>query len=208
MTFLVNNSPLAGKEGKNITSAKIAERLHTQLETDVSLRVEPTDSPDAWIVSGRGELHLSILIENMRREGFELQISKPQVIQKEIDGKLYEPVEQVQMDIPDEYTGAIMESIGERKGEMIDMINHGNGQVRLLFKVPSRGLLGYATEFMSLTRGYGILNHSFSNYEPVVKGYVGGRRQGVLVSLESGKASNYGILHLEDRGVISIGRAD
>lgn len=204
MTFLVNNSPFAGKEGKYITSAKIEERLKTQLETDVSLRVDPTDSPDAWVVSGRGELHLSILIENMRREGFELQISKPQVIQKEIDGKLCEPVEQVQIDIPEEYTGAIMESVGERKGEMIDMINHGNGQVRLLFKMPSRGLLGYSTEFMSLTRGYGILNHTFSDYEPVIKGYVGGRRQGVLVSLENGKVSTYGILHLEDRGVIFV----
>src|SRR5690625_832407 len=204
MTFLVNNSPFAGKEGKYITSAKIEERLKTQLETDVSLRVEPTDSPDAWTVSGRGELHLSILIENMRREGFELQISKPQVIQKEIDGKLCEPVEQVQIDIPEEYTGAIMESVGERKGEMLDMINHGNGQVRLLFKMPSRGLLGYATDFMSLTRGYGILNHTFSDYEPVIKGYVGGLRQGVLVSLENGKATAYGILHLEDRGVIFV----
>lgn len=204
MTFLVNNSPFAGKEGKYITSAKIEERLKTQLETDVSLRVEPTDSPDAWIVSGRGELHLSILIENMRREGFELQISKPQVILKEIDGKTCEPMERVQIDVPEEYTGSVMESIGERKGEMLDMINHGNGQVRLIFKVPSRGLLGYSTEFMSQTRGYGILNHTFSDYEPVVKGFVGGRRQGVLVALENGKASAYGILHLEDRGTIFV----
>ncbi len=204
MTFLVNNSPFAGKEGKYITSAKIEERLKTQLETDVSLRVESTASPDAWTVSGRGELHLSVLIENMRREGYELQISKPQVIQKEIDGKLCEPMENVQIDIPNEYTGAIMESIGERKGEMADMTHYGNDQVRLLFKVPSRGLLGYSTEFMSLTRGYGILNHSFSQYEPVVKGYVGGRRQGVLVSLDNGKASTYSILHLEDRGVIFV----
>ena len=204
MTFLVNNSPFAGREGKYITSAKIEERLKTQLETDVSLRVDPTDSPDAWIVSGRGELHLSILIENMRREGYELQISKPQVILKEIDGKTCEPMERVQIDVPEEYTGAVMESIGERKGEMLDMINHGNGQVRLIFKVPSRGLLGYTTEFMSQTRGYGILNHTFSDYEPVVKGFVGGRRQGVLVALENGKASTYGILHLEDRGTIFI----
>lgn len=204
MTFLVNNSPFAGREGKYITSAKIEERLKTQLETDVSLRVDPTDSPDAWIVSGRGELHLSILIENMRREGYELQISKPQVILKEIDGKTCEPMERVQIDVPEEYTGAVMESIGERKGEMLDMINHGNGQVRLIFKVPSRGLLGYTTEFMSQTRGYGILNHTFSDYEPVIKGFVGGRRQGVLVALENGKASTYGILHLEDRGTIFI----
>ena len=204
MTFLVNNSPFAGKEGKFITSAKIEERLKTQLETDVSLRVEPTDSPDAWVVSGRGELHLSILIENMRREGYELQISKPQVIVKEIDGVKSEPIESVQIDVPEEYTGAVMESIGERKGEMLDMVNQGNGQVRLLFNVPSRGLLGYATEFMSQTRGYGILNHTFSHFGPLVKGYVGGRRQGVLVALENGKTSAYGILHLEDRGTIFL----
>ena len=204
MTFLVNNSPFAGKEGDYITSAKIEERLNTQLETDVSLRVDPTASPDAWIVSGRGELHLSILIENMRREGYELQISKPQVIIKEIDGKQCEPIEEVQIDIPDEFTGTIMESIGERKGEMLDMVNDGNGQVRLTFHVPSRGLLGYATEFMSQTRGYGIINHTFSHYGPLVKDYVSGRREGALVALENGKTSAYGILHLEDRGTIFL----
>ncbi|MYL61030.1 translational GTPase TypA, partial [Virgibacillus halodenitrificans] len=202
MTFVVNNSPFAGREGKYITSRKIEERLLKQLETDVSLRVEPTESPDAWIVSGRGELHLSILIENMRREGYELQLSKPQVIIKEIDGVKCEPVERVQVDVPEEYTGPIMESLGARKGEMLDMVNQGNGQVRLEFKVPSRGLIGYSTEFMSQTRGYGIINHSFEAYEPLIKGQVGGRRQGVLVGLENGKASTYGIMQLEDRGVI------
>src|SRR5699024_478558 len=204
MTFVVNNSPFVGKEGMHITSSKIEERLLTQLETDVSLRVDPTDSPDAWTVSGRGELHLSILIENMRREGCELQISKPQVIIKEIDGKQHEPVEEVQIDVPEEFTGHVMESLGERKGEMVDMINQGNGQVRILFKVPSRGLLGYTTEFMSQTRGYGIINHTFSGYAPVASGYTGGRREGVLVSLENGKATAYGILHLEDRGTIFV----
>ncbi|SDD08646.1 GTP-binding protein [Terribacillus halophilus] len=204
MTFLVNNSPFAGKEGKYITSRKIEERLLNQLETDVSLRVEPTDSPDAWTVSGRGELHLSILIENMRREGYELQLSKPQVILKEIDGKTCEPVERVQADVPEEYTGAVMESLGSRKGEMVDMINQGNGQVRLEFRVPSRGLIGYSTEFMSQTRGFGILNHTFDGYEPVVAGQVGGRSKGVLVALEQGKASTYGIMKLEDRGVIFV----
>lgn len=204
MTFLVNNSPFAGKEGKYITSRRIEERLMKQLETDVSLRVEPTESPDAWIVSGRGELHLSILIENMRREGFELQLSKPKVIIKEIDGVSCEPVERVQVDIPEEYTGGVMESLGARKGEMLDMVNHGNGQVRIDFKVPSRGLLGYTTEFMSQTHGYGILNHTFDSYEPVYKGYVGGRREGVLVALENGKATTYGIMQLEDRGVIFV----
>lgn len=204
MTFLVNNSPFAGREGKYITSRKIEERLLKQLETDVSLRVDPTASPDAWTVSGRGELHLSILIENMRREGFELQLSQPQVIIKEVDGVKCEPVERVQVDVPEEYTGAVMESLGERKGEMVDMVNHGNGQVRIDFKVPSRGLLGYTTEFMSQTRGYGIINHTFDTYEPVIKGQVGGRREGVLVALENGKASTYGIMGLEDRGTIFV----
>ncbi|WP_067726328.1 translational GTPase TypA [Oceanobacillus damuensis] len=204
MTFLVNNSPFAGREGKYITSRKIEERLLKQLETDVSLRVDPTDSPDAWTVSGRGELHLSILIENMRREGYEIQLSKPQVIIKEIDGVKCEPVERVQVDVPEEYTGAVMESLGERKGEMLDMVNHGNGQVRIEFKVPSRGLLGYSTEFMSQTRGYGILNHTFDAYEPLIKGQVGGRREGVLVAQENGKASTYGIMGLEDRGIIFV----
>ncbi|AIF65501.1 translational GTPase TypA [Terribacillus saccharophilus] len=204
MTFLVNNSPFAGKEGKYITSRKIEERLLNQLETDVSLRVDPTDSPDAWTVSGRGELHLSILIENMRREGYELQLSKPQVILKEIDGKMCEPVERVQADVPEDYTGAVMESLGSRKGEMVDMINQGNGQVRLEFRVPSRGLIGYSTEFMSQTRGFGILNHTFDGYEPVIAGQVGGRAKGVLVALEQGKASTYGIMKLEDRGIIFV----
>jgi len=204
MTFLVNNSPFAGREGKHVTARKIEERLRLQLETDVSLRVEPTDSPDAWIVSGRGELHLSILIENMRREGFELQVSKPEVIMKEIDGVMCEPVERVQIDIPEEYTGAIMESLGARKGEMVDMINNGSGQVRLIFLVPARGLIGYRTEFMSLTRGYGILNHSFDSYQPVIAGQIGCRHQGVLISMETGKATAYGIMQVEDRGVIFI----
>jgi GTP-binding protein len=204
MTFLVNNSPFAGREGKYVTARKLEERLRTQLETDVSLRVENTDSPDAWIVSGRGELHLSILIENLRREGYELQVSKPEVIMKEIDGVLCEPIERVIIDIPEEYTGAIMESIGMRKGELVDMIHNENGQVRLIFMVPSRGLIGYRTEFMSLTRGYGILNHSFDHYAPAQRGQVGGRRQGVLISMETGKATAYGIMQVEDRGTIFV----
>ncbi|WP_153126492.1 translational GTPase TypA [Peribacillus tepidiphilus] len=204
MTFLVNNSPFAGREGKYVTARKIEERLRLQLQTDVSLRVEETDSPDAWIVSGRGELHLSILIENMRREGYELQVSKPEVIVREIDGVRCEPVERVQIDVPEEHTGAIMESIGARKGEMVDMINNGNGQVRLIFLVPARGLIGYSTEFLTLTRGYGILNHTFDSYQPMAPGQVGGRRQGVLVSMENGKATQYGIMQVEDRGVIFI----
>lgn len=204
MTFLVNNSPFAGREGKYLTSRKIEERLRSQLQTDVSLRVENTDSPDAWIVSGRGELHLSILIENMRREGYELQVSKPEVIVKDIDGVRCEPVERVQIDVPEEHTGAVMESIGARKGEMLDMINNGTGQVRLIFNVPARGLIGYTTEFLTLTRGYGIINHTFDSYQPMQPGQVGGRHQGVLVSMESGKASTYGIMQVEDRGIIFL----
>ncbi|MFE7152594.1 translational GTPase TypA, partial [Heyndrickxia sporothermodurans] len=204
MTFIVNNSPFAGREGKYITSRKIEERLRAQLQTDVSLRVENTDSPDAWIVSGRGELHLSILIENMRREGFELQVSKPSVIVKEIDGVKCEPIERVQIDIPEEYTGSIIESLGSRKGEMLDMVNNGNGQVRLIFNVPARGLIGYSTDFMTLTRGYGIINHTFDSYQPMQPGRVGGRHQGVLVSMETGKASTYGIMQIEDRGTIFV----
>jgi len=204
MTFAVNNSPFAGREGKYLTARKIEERLMAQLQTDVSLRVENTDSPDAWIVSGRGELHLSILIENMRREGYELQVSKPEVIVKEIDGVRCEPIERVQIDVPEEHTGAIMESLGARKGELLDMINNGNGQVRLIFNVPARGLIGYTTEFLTLTRGYGIINHSFDSYQPMAPGQVGGRRQGVLVSMETGKASTYGIMQVEDRGTIFV----
>jgi GTP-binding protein len=204
MTFAVNNSPFAGREGKYLTSRKIEERLQAQLQTDVSLRVENTDSPDAWIVSGRGELHLSILIENMRREGYELQVSKPEVIVREIDGVRCEPIERVQIDVPEEHTGSVMESLGARKGEMLDMINNGSGQVRLIFNVPARGLIGYTTEFLTLTRGYGIINHTFDSYQPMAQGQVGGRHQGVLVSMESGKASTYGIMQVEDRGTIFV----
>ncbi|WP_108209762.1 translational GTPase TypA [Geobacillus icigianus] len=204
MTFLVNNSPFAGREGKYVTARKLEERLRTQLETDVSLRVEPTESPDAWIVSGRGELHLAILIESMRREGYELQVSKPEVIVKDIDGVRCEPIERVVIDIPEEYTGAIMESLGSRKGELVDMVHGDNGQVRLVFHVPSRGLIGYRSEFLSLTRGYGILNHSFDHYAPLHPGAIGGRRQGVLVSMETGKATAYSIMQLEDRGTIFV----
>lgn len=204
MTFLVNNSPFAGREGKFVTARKLEERLKQQLETDVSLRVEDTDSPDAWIVSGRGELHLSILIENMRREGYELQVSKPQVIIKEIDGVKCEPVERVQVDVPEEYVGAVIESLGHRKGEMMDMTNNGNGQTRLIFMVPSRGLIGYTTEFMSITKGYGIINHSFDSYQPVVPGRVGGRHNGALVSMETGKATTYGMMQIEDRGTLFV----
>ncbi|AID43114.1 translational GTPase TypA [Staphylococcus xylosus] len=201
MTFRVNNSPFAGREGDYVTSRQIQERLDQQLETDVSLKVTQTDSPDKWIVAGRGELHLSILIENMRREGFELQVSKPQVILREIDGVKCEPFERVQCEVPQEYTGAVIESLGQRKGEMLDMVTTDNGLTRIIFMVPARGLIGYTTEFMSQTRGYGIINHTFEEFKPRVKGRIGGRRNGALVSLDTGKASSYALMGLEDRGI-------
>lgn len=201
MTFRVNNSPFAGREGQFVTARQIQERLDNQLETDVSLKVTPTDSPDAWTVAGRGELHLSILIENMRREGFELQVSKPQVILKDIDGELHEPFERVQAEVPEEYAGSVIESLGQRKGEMVDMTTTDNGLTRLIFNVPARGLIGYTTEFMSMTRGYGIINHTFDKFRPRIKGRIGGRRNGVLVSMDQGSASEYAILGLEDRGI-------
>lgn len=204
MTFVVNNSPFAGQEGKWVTSRKLQERLFKEVETDVSLRVEETDNPDAFIVSGRGELHLSILIENMRREGFELQVSKPEVIVKEIDGVQMEPMEMLYIDVPEESMGNVMESLGTRRAEMQDMVNTGTGQVRLEFLIPSRGLIGYSTEFLTLTHGYGVMNHAFDRYAPIVQSDVGGRRQGVLVSIESGQATTYGMLAVEDRGIMFV----
>lgn len=204
MTFLVNNSPFAGREGKWVTARKLEERLNLQLQTDVSLRVDPTDSPDQWVVSGRGELHLSILIENMRREGYELQVSRPEVIIKEIDGKMCEPFELVQIDTPEDYMGSIIENLGQRKAEMKDMVHTGNGQVRLTFLAPARGLIGFTNEFLSMTRGYGILNHTFDQYMPMIEGSAGERRNGALVSMENGSATTYSIMGLEDRGVIFV----
>ncbi|RUT36405.1 translational GTPase TypA [Paenibacillus zeisoli] len=204
MTFLVNNSPFAGREGKWVTSRKIRERLMKELETDVSLRVDETDSPDAFIVSGRGELHLGILIENMRREGYELQVSKPEVIVREIDGTKMEPIERLMIDVPEESMGAVMESLGSRKAEMVNMINNGSGQVRLEFLIPARGLIGYRTHFLTLTRGYGIMNHAFDSYGPLHGGQVGGRHEGVLVSSENGVSTLYGILSIEDRGILFV----
>ncbi|HDI0835105.1 TPA: translational GTPase TypA [Staphylococcus aureus] len=201
MTFKVNNSPFAGREGDFVTARQIQERLNQQLETDVSLKVSNTDSPDTWVVAGRGELHLSILIENMRREGYELQVSKPQVIIKEIDGVMCEPFERVQCEVPKENAGAVIESLGARKGEMVDMTTTDNGLTRLIFNVPARGMIGYTTEFMSMTRGYGIINHTFEEFRPRIKAQIGGRRNGALISMDQGSASTYAILGLEDRGV-------
>ncbi|AMB97080.1 translational GTPase TypA [Aerococcus urinaeequi] len=204
MTFLTNDSPFAGQEGKHVTSRKLEERLRYELHTDVSLRVDNTESPDAWIVSGRGELHLSILIENMRREGYELQVSRPEVIIRNIDGVKSEPFELVQIDTPEEYQGSIIDALNQRRGTMVDMISTGLGTTRLTYHVPARGMIGFTTYFMSLTHGYGILNHTFDHYAPYINEPIGGRRNGALVSTDTGKATTYGIMQVEDRGTIFV----
>lgn len=205
MTFLANDSPFAGREGKLVTARKIEDRLKQQLQTDVSLRVEDSDQAGAWIVSGRGELHLSILVEEMRREGFELQLSRPEVIYQEVDGQLCEPFELVQIDTPDAYVGSIIDSLAQRKGEMQNMESTGNGQTRLTFLTPSRGLIGYNSEFMSQTGGYGIMNHTFEKYLPVIRNWEPGRRSGALVSINQGPSTTYSLQSVEDRGQLFIG---
>ena len=208
MTFRTNDSPFAGREGKFVTARQLEDRLRRELHTDVSLRVDDTDEAGAWLVSGRGELHLSILIETLRREGFELQVSRPQVIFKEIDGVESEPFEAVQIDTPDEYSGSVIDSLNQRKGEMRNMEPTGTGTTRMEWLVPSRGLIGYSTEFMSLTRGYGIYNHTFETYAPVVKNWNPGRRNGTLVSINQGQATTYAIMGVEDRGIMFIHPGD
>ncbi|MCR8969256.1 translational GTPase TypA [Facklamia sp. 7083-14-GEN3] len=204
MNFLTNNSPFAGREGKYVTARNLEDRLMQELHTDVSLNVIPTDSPDTFRVAGRGELHLSILIENMRRQGYEFQVSRPQVIIREIDGVKSEPFERLQIDTPEEYMGGIIEAISNRRGEMADMVHSGNGQIRLVFSIPARGLIGFSTEFMSLTRGYGIMNHTYDEYRPMINVELGQRRNGTLVSIDSGQATTYSIMNLEDRGTIFV----
>jgi GTP-binding protein len=202
MTFGVNNSPFAGREGKFVTARKLEERLMKETQRDVSLRVRVNDT-ESWIVSGRGELHLSILIENMRREGYELQVSKPEVIIKEIDGVKCEPYEDLQLEVPQDNVGTVIEALGTRGGIMDNMTNKEN-IVRLNYTIPSRGLIGFMTDFMTMTKGYGIINHTFKEYMPIADAVVGERSQGVLVSMENGKASAYGLGQLEDRGVMFI----
>ena len=202
MTFGVNSSPFAGREGKFVTARKLEERLMKETQRDVSLRVRQNDT-ESWIVSGRGELHLSILIENMRREGFEMQVSKPEVIVKEKDGVLCEPYEDLQLEVPEDSVGSVIESLGTRGANMINMTNVQN-QVRLNYEIPSRGLIGFMTDFMTMTKGYGIINHTFKEYMPMADAVVGERKLGVLVSMENGKASSYGLGQLEDRGVMFI----
>jgi len=202
MSFIVNNSPFAGLEGEPVTSRKLGNRLMKEMETDVSLRVEETDNPEIFKVSGRGELHLAILIETMRREGSEFQVSKPQVICREIDNQVCEPFEYLTIDIPEEFMGPVMEKIGVRKGDLLNMVNN-NGQVRLEYSIPARGLVGFRTEFLTDTRGYGIMNHSFDSYKPY-RGEISGRRNGVLIAHETGTAKTYGLLAAEDRGTLFI----
>ena len=206
MTFGVNTSPFAGREGKLLTVRKIEERLKKETERDVSLKVTPYDQ-ESFLVKGRGELHLSILIENMRREGFELQVSKPQVIIKEIDGVKCEPFEELQIDVNNDYVGGVIESLGNRFATLLNMQNMGEN-TRLNYIIPSRGLIGFMTEFMTITKGYGIMNHTFKEYKEVVHNNVGERKLGVLVSMENGKATAYALGQLEERGVMFIEPGD
>ena len=202
MTFGTNSSPMVGRDGKIVTARKIEERLNRETQRDVSLRVEPATN-ESFLVSGRGELHLGILIENMRREGFELEVSKPTVIIKEENGQKYEPYEELQIEVPEESVGPVIEQLGMRGGKMDNMTNFEN-QVRLLYTIPSRGLIGFSTDFMTLTKGYGIMNHTFKEYMPLESVDIGERKLGVLVSMENGNATAYSIGNLEDRGIMFI----
>ena len=207
MTFQVNDSPFAGREGKYVTSRNIKDRLDRELIHNVALRVEQLDDADKFRVSGRGELHLSILIENMRREGYELAISRPQVINKDIDGVLCEPWETLTVDVETDHQGSVMEKLGERKGQLKDMIPDGQGRVRLDYEIPTRGLIGFRSEFLTLTSGTGLLYHVFDRYAPRTKAGIGRRQKGVLISKETGKALAYALWNLQERGKMFIGHA-
>jgi GTP-binding protein len=204
MTFQVNDSPFAGKEGKFVTSRNIKERLERELIHNVALRVEPGDSPDKFRVSGRGELHLSVLIETMRREGFELGVSRPEVIQKEVDGELQEPYEQLVIDCEDQHQGSVMEELGQRRAELENMVPDGKGRVRLEFIIPARGLIGFRSLFLTLTSGGGIMTHVFDHYGAVKNAEIIHRSSGVLVSMVKGKALGYSLFNLQERGRIFI----
>lgn len=204
MTFSVNNSPFAGREGKYVTSRQIRNRLYKELQTDVSLRVEDTEATDAFKVSGRGELHLSVLIENMRREGYEFQISKPEVLFKEENGKKLEPMERVTIDVSNEFMGAVIEKLGRRKGELVSMSEANGGYARVEFLIPARGLIGYRQEFMTDTKGNGILNSQFEGYE-VYKGEIPKRKVGSIVSFETGETTAYGLYSAQERGILFVG---
>jgi GTP-binding protein len=204
MTFQVNDSPFAGKEGKYVTSRNIKDRLERELIHNVALRVEPGDSPDKFKVSGRGELHLSVLIESMRREGFELGVSRPEVIRKEVDGVMHEPYEQLVIDCEEQHQGSVMEELGQRRAELENMVPDGKGRVRLEFIIPARGLIGFRSLFMTLTSGGGILTHVFDHYGPVKSSEISHRANGVLVSMVKGKALGYSLFNLQERGRIFV----
>ncbi len=208
MTFQVNKSPFAGQDGKYITSRQIRERLHRELQHNVALRVEDTDDPDRFKVSGRGELHLSILIENMRREGFELAISRPEVIEKEIDGVRSEPYEFVTVEFGEDHQGSVMEKMGARKGVLRDMVPDGKGRVKLEYMIPSRGLIGFQTEFLTATAGTGLIYHVFDHYGPVVSGDIGQRNNGVLISNVAGKVLAFALFNLQERGRLLVETGD
>ncbi len=204
MEFMVNDSPFAGKEGKFVTARKLEERLHLQTQTDVALRVEDTDDPAKFLVSGRGELHLSILIENLRREGYELQVGKPKVIFKEIDGVMCEPTEFVSIDVPDEYVGSVIEALGHRKADMQEMKPTNNGTTKLEYIAYARALIGFSQEFITMTKGYGIYSHIFLEYKPKMELDVKTRFNGVLISMDQGKTTAYSMFKLEDRGIMIV----
>ncbi|MCF7986462.1 MAG: translational GTPase TypA [Methylovulum sp.] len=208
MTFQVNNSPFAGKEGKFLTSRQIRDRLEKELQHNVALKVEDTADPDKFKVSGRGELHLSVLIENMRREGYELGVSRPEVIIKEIDGEKCEPFETVTIEVEEIHQGSVMEKLGERKGDLLNMVPDGKGRIRLEYMMPSRGLIGFQTEFMTTTSGSGLLYHVFDHYGPMKKGDIGNRKRGVLISMVQGKALAYALFALQERGELFLVHAD
>jgi GTP-binding protein len=203
MVFSINNSPLAGKEGQYVTSRHLRDRLQRELLTNVSIRIEPTDSPDAYVVSGRGELQMAILIEMMRREGYELTVSKPEVITKKVDGTVQEPMERLVIDCPEEFVGIVSEKIGRRKGRMTNMVNHGTGRVRLEFRIPSRGLIGFRSQFLTDTRGTGLLNHLFDGYE-IWHGDIPHRTTGALVADRPGRITAYAIEHAQERGEMFV----
>ncbi len=204
MNFLVNNSPFAGREGKFVTSRNLRDRLFKEVETNVAMRVEETDSADTFRVSGRGELHLSILIEQMRRQGYEFQVSRPTVIFKKIDGVTCEPIEYLIIEVPEEYVGAVMEKLGARKAELVDMGTREGGTTHIEYKIPARGLMGYRSEFLTDTNGNGIMNHVFDSYEPY-KGDIVSRHQGSLIAHETGESTGYGLFNVQDRGRMFIG---